>query len=95
VPVPGETLDADLRDVAAEAAVAVDQGRTRAGACGSKRRGETARAATDHKHVRFQDDVDRSGCFRNFFHFREIPWRSGQHLPNQYSTWRRFASLPK
>src|ERR1019366_10420700 len=70
VPVPGETLDTDLRDVAAEAAVAVDQAGTRASARGSKRRRKTARAATDDEHVGFQDDVDRSGRFRNLFHFR-------------------------
>ena len=58
VPVPGEALDADLRDVAAEAAVALEQRGLHAGARGRERRGEAARAAADDEHLRLVDDVD-------------------------------------
>jgi hypothetical protein len=46
VAVPGETLDADLRDVAAEAAVTIDESGARAGAGRRKRRRKTPRTST-------------------------------------------------
>ena len=67
VAVPGKALDAHLGDVAAEAAVAVDQRGAGAGARRGQRRGQSPRAAADHQHIGFQNDVDeRAGsaiCF--------------------------------
>ena len=63
VAVPAEALDADLGDVPAEAAVAIEQGRPRAGTGGAQGRPQAARAAADDEHVRLVDDVDRSGGF--------------------------------
>ncbi len=68
VPVPRKTFDANLCDVATEAAVPIDQGRTRTGACGSERCREAARSATHDEHVGFQNDVDRTGQLSNSFH---------------------------
>jgi len=61
MPVPGEALDADLGDVAAEAAVALEQQRAGAGAGGRERRGESARPAADDQNPGFRDDLGRAG----------------------------------
>src|SRR6202012_302710 len=58
----------DLRDVAAEAAVAVDQCSARAGARGGERGGEAAWAAAHDQDVGFQHDIRRSYCFVDLFH---------------------------
>src|ERR1035438_3340954 len=58
VPVPGKALDAHLRDVAAEAAVAVDQRRPGPGTGGGERRRKTPRAAADHEHISFENHIN-------------------------------------
>jgi hypothetical protein len=68
MPVPGESFDTDLGDIAAETAVAVDQGRARAGAGRGQRGRKSSRAAADDENVRFQDDIDRSGGFSDLLH---------------------------
>ena len=68
VPVPGETFDADLGDVAAEAAVALDEDRIGAGTRGRKRGREPRRAAAHDQHLGFRDDVGRAGRFIDVIH---------------------------
>ena len=58
VPVPGEPLDADDRDVAAEAAEPLDERHVDAGPRRAERGGEPARARADDEHVGAMDDVD-------------------------------------
>ena len=61
VPVPRHPLDADRRDVAAEAAEALDQGHLDPGA-GSRQRGrQPRRARPDDEEVGVVDDVDLPG----------------------------------
>ena len=59
VAVPGDGLDADLGDRSAEAAVAVDQRRARAGSRGGDRRREPSRPAADDEDVRLAQDGRR------------------------------------
>src|SRR6202034_661239 len=68
VAVPGEAFDSHLRDIAAEAAVAVDEGGAGAGTRSGQRRGETARAAGDDENIGFQNDVDRAGGLSDLLH---------------------------
>ncbi len=68
MPVPGKALHANLRDIAAEAAVAVDEGGSGAGTGRGQRRGQAAGAAADHEDVGLQDHVDRAGGFVNLLH---------------------------
>ena len=82
VPVPGESLDPDLGDVAAEAAVAVDQRRACAGAGGGERRGQASRPAADDQHLGFQDHIDRAGGFDDLLH-----WRSNLHWSDESGHW--------
>jgi len=68
VPVPGETLDANLRNVAAETAVPIQQRRFDAGTGGSQRRRKSARATADHQHLGFRHNVDGACRFADLFH---------------------------
>ena len=58
VAIPGEALDADLGDVAPEAAIALEQRGARAGARGGERRGQATRSAPHDQHLGLVDDVD-------------------------------------
>ena len=64
MPVPGEPLDTHLSDVAAEAAMALHQGRARPGARRRERGREAARAAAHHEHLGLVDDVHRARGLR-------------------------------
>ena len=55
VPVPGEALDADLGDVAAEAAVPVEQRCPGARPRGAEGRAQATRPAADHEDIRLED----------------------------------------
>ena len=68
MPIPGKALDAHLGDIAAEAAVAVDQCGAGAGAGRGQRRRKASRTAADHEHIGFQDHIDRAGGFKNLIH---------------------------
>ena len=70
VPVPGEALDADLRDVAAEAAVAFQQHHACAGTRRSQRGSESRGAAADDQDVGFCDDDDAATRFGDLAHGR-------------------------
>ena len=74
VPVPGQGVDADLGDDAAETAVAVDQGGRRPGASGGEGGGETAGPAAHHEHLRLVHDRRRPRRLRDVPH-RALPWR--------------------
>jgi hypothetical protein len=69
VSIPGEAFDTHLGDVAAEAAVPVDERGPRAGPCGREGGRKPPRAATDHQNVGFQHNIDRAGRFRDLLHF--------------------------
>ena len=56
--IPGEALDADLGDVAAETAVAFEQDRARARTGGGEGRRQTPGTAADDEHVGFSDHRD-------------------------------------
>jgi hypothetical protein len=58
MPVPGQALDADHGEVAAEAPEPFQQGDLGAGPRRRDRRGETAGAAADDKHLGAMHDVD-------------------------------------
>ena len=58
MPVPGEPLDADGRDVAAETAEALDQAHLHPGAGRRERRRKPARTGSDDQHVGPMDDLD-------------------------------------
>ncbi len=64
VAVPADALDPDLGHVPAEAAVAVEERRLRAGPSGRERSREAARAAADDEDVGLVDDVDLAGRCR-------------------------------
>ena len=68
VPVPGDALDADLGDDAAETAEALDQGRVSAFARGADGGREAAGAAAHHKHLGLQQDRGRACCFVDLVH---------------------------
>ena len=68
MPIPGKAFDAHLGDIAAKAAVAVDERGAGAGASRAQRRGEAAGTAADHEHIGFQDHIDRAGGFKNLTH---------------------------
>ncbi len=61
VAVPGEALDPDGRDVAAETAEPLDQGDCDPGAGGRQRRSEAAWPRSDHEHVGLVDHVEGPG----------------------------------
>jgi len=61
--VPGETFDADHRQIASEAAEAFDQRDCHTGACGSERRRQPTGAGSDHQHIGFVNGVDVAGWF--------------------------------
>ena len=73
VAVPCEALDPHLGDVAAEAAVAIDERGARARTRRRQRRRQAAGAAADDQHIGFQDDIDRTGGLGDFFHSTGIP----------------------
>ena len=75
VPVPGESLDPHLRDVAAEAAVAFEERRLRAGAGRRQRCREAAGPAPHDEHVGLVNDVDIACRFSDALHYRSS--RSG------------------
>ncbi len=58
VAVPGKSFNAYLSDVAAEATVAVNQCRTRAGASGSQGRCKAPGTAAHHQDIRLQHHID-------------------------------------
>ena len=60
VAIPGEALDPDLGDVAAEAAVAFEQDHRHAGSRGGEGRRESTGTAADHEHV--GPGKHRRGC---------------------------------
>ena len=68
VPVPGEALDTHLRDVAAEAAVAVDERGAGARPGRGERRCQAPGATADHEDVGLQSHVDRAGGFIDLLH---------------------------
>ena len=68
VAVPGKTFDAHLGNVAAEAAVTLQQSRLGAGTRCCQRCGQAARPTAHDQHVRLENDVDGTRCFVNFFH---------------------------
>ncbi len=70
VPVPGEALDADLRDVAAEAAVALEERRLHTGPGRRQRSREAAGSAAHHEHLGLVDDVDLACRFSDALHGR-------------------------
>ena len=61
VAIPADALDADLGHVAAETAVAVEEGRPSARSGGREGCAEAAGAAADDQHVGLVDDVDGTG----------------------------------
>ena len=61
VPIPGEALDADLGDVAAEATVTLEEGRAGAGPCGAEGGSQATRTATHDQDIGLVDDVDGAG----------------------------------
>jgi hypothetical protein len=73
---PSEPLDAHLRDVAAEAPVALEQRRLGTGTCRRERGRETAGAAADHEDVGLEDHVDRAGRLAHL-----LPGRDRHGLP--------------
>ena len=77
VPVPREALDADLRDVAAEAAVPLEQRRAHAGARAGERRREPTGPAADDEHVGLVDYVDLACGFRDSVHAGAMHQRRG------------------
>ena len=68
MPVPREALDPYLRDVAAEAAIPLEQCRAHAGARAGERRREPAGPAADDEHVGLVDYVDLACGFRDSEH---------------------------
>jgi hypothetical protein len=70
-----------LRDIAAEAAISVDQGGARTRARGGKRRREAAGAAADDEYIGFQNDIDRAGDLSNLLHFRYLDVGRRQYSP--------------
>ena len=81
VPVPGDGVDADLGDDAAEAAVAVDEGGLRAGPGGGEGGGEAAGSAAHHEHLRLVHDRRRPRRLRDVPH-RVLPWREAPVVPS-------------
>ena len=63
VAIPGEALDPDLGDVAAEAAVAFEEKHRHPGACGTDRGGEATRSGADHKDVGVCEHLQGAGGF--------------------------------
>ena len=68
MPVPREALDAYLRDVAAEAAIPLEQRRAHAGARAGERGCEPTGSAADDEHVGLVDYVDLACGFRDSEH---------------------------
>ncbi len=66
--VPGQSFYSDLSHIAAEAAVAVEQRRMRAGARGRQRRRKPGRTAADHQHLGFRHYIDVSRRFIDLPH---------------------------
>src|SRR3569833_1529057 len=64
VAVPGEAFHADLRNIAAEATVAVQQRSSRTSPGGRQSTG----TAADYQDIRFQDDIDRPGRLIDSLH---------------------------
>ncbi len=58
MPVPGETLDADRRDIAAKTAEALEQRHRDPGTRRADRGGEPAGTRADNKDIGLVDDVD-------------------------------------
>ena len=77
VAIPGKALDPHLRDIAAEAAIAVDEGGARAGAGGRERRRQASRAAADHQDVGFQDHIHRTAGFNDLSSCGACPSSNG------------------
>ena len=73
VPVPREAFDADLRDVAAKTAMALEQRRARAGASGCQCRRQPAWPAADDQHVGLVHDVDLARRFSDSLHRSSAP----------------------
>ena len=70
VPVPGEALDADLGDVAAETAVALEQRGLDAGTSRGQRCREAAGGSAAHdEHLSLVDDVDLACRFSDALHW--------------------------
>jgi len=66
--VPGESLHADLRDVAAEATVAVHESGLRTGASGGEGGCEPGGPAAHHQHLRLGDHLDLASGLLDLFH---------------------------
>ena len=66
--VPGEAFDAHLRDIAAEAAVSIEEGGAGACACGRESGGKSGRSAADDQDIGFSHDVERTGRFVDLSH---------------------------
>ena len=65
MPVPGKTLHADSRDIAAKTSEALDKADADAGAGGGERGGQAARPRTHHQNIGRMDDLDLTGRFGN------------------------------
>jgi len=68
VAIPGKAFDAHLRDVAAEAAVSVEQNGAGACARGGERCREARRSAAHHQHIGLRHDLERARGFVDLFH---------------------------
>ena len=63
VAIPGEALDPDLGDVAAEAAIAFEEKHRHPGAGGTDCGGEATRAGADHEDVGAREHLEGAGGF--------------------------------
>jgi hypothetical protein len=68
VSIPGEPLHAHLRDVAAEAAIPIDQCRARTGSGRGERRRKTTGSAADDQYIGFQNHLEHAGGFGDRLH---------------------------
>ena len=80
VAIPGKALDAYLRNVAAKAAIAVDQRRARTGARGGQEPQQDRRPAANHQDIGLQNHIDRAGGFSNLLH-RTQAYHAGARPP--------------
>ena len=80
MPVPGEAFDPHLRDIAAEAAVAIHQHGCRARAGGGEGGREARGSAADDQNVGFGHHIDVAGRFVDLFH-ADILTRRHRPLP--------------
>ncbi len=89
VAIPGEALDADLRDISSEAAVALEQRGAHAGTGRRQGRRKAARSTADDENIRLVDDVDFARGFSDSLHGAVAPPNRSGALQGRLRATRR------